>query len=308
MLTSTTRTIDIDAPPAAIWPWLAQMGPAPRGGAYTYDWIENLMGLDMHSTDQVLEEFQDPQVGDAIEFGANRMRLTRVDPERELVWCTEDGNWEWSFRLEQSRSGTRLVSRNRFRLRTLAGRLALLPMRPASWVMERKMLRGIKRRAELLVLRPAVERVSPPARLVRLANPVVRAVLRSPLHKLLDRHLMVLRFSGRRSGRDLFIPVTRQDIDGRLTVVSDSVWRNNFSGGRDVRLLLDGKWVQSRGMLVADADRIAGAYERRFAELGWKQGARRLGVKVNVGRAPTREELAEGIRTTGLALVHFDLP
>src|SRR4051794_17051120 len=45
----STRAIDIDAPPAAVWPWLAQMGPSPRGGAYTYDWIENLLGLNMHS-------------------------------------------------------------------------------------------------------------------------------------------------------------------------------------------------------------------------------------------------------------------
>src|SRR3954447_24488007 len=60
----STGAIDIDAPPAAVWPWLAQMGPAPRGGAYTYDWIENLLGLNMHSTDDVLPEFQHPQVGD----------------------------------------------------------------------------------------------------------------------------------------------------------------------------------------------------------------------------------------------------
>src|SRR6266542_3494780 len=37
----STRAITIDAPAASVWPWLAQMGPAPRGGAYTYDWIEN---------------------------------------------------------------------------------------------------------------------------------------------------------------------------------------------------------------------------------------------------------------------------
>ena len=49
-----TRAITIDAPRAAVWPWIAQMGPAPRGGAYTYDWIENLLGLDMHSADRVL--------------------------------------------------------------------------------------------------------------------------------------------------------------------------------------------------------------------------------------------------------------
>ena len=39
-----TRAITIDAPASAVWPWIAQMGPSPRGGAYTYDWIENLLG------------------------------------------------------------------------------------------------------------------------------------------------------------------------------------------------------------------------------------------------------------------------
>ena len=45
--TVATRAIDIDAPASAVWPWIAQMGPSPRGGAYTYDWIENLLGLNM---------------------------------------------------------------------------------------------------------------------------------------------------------------------------------------------------------------------------------------------------------------------
>jgi hypothetical protein len=55
-----TRAITIDAPAASVWPWIAQIGPSPRGGAYTYDWIENLLGLDMHSVDRVLPEFQHP--------------------------------------------------------------------------------------------------------------------------------------------------------------------------------------------------------------------------------------------------------
>ena len=70
-----TRAITIDAPPSAVWPWIAQMGPSPRGGAYTYDWIENLLGLNMHSVDEVLPEFQHPRVGDTIGYGRNRMRL-----------------------------------------------------------------------------------------------------------------------------------------------------------------------------------------------------------------------------------------
>jgi hypothetical protein len=146
----STRAIEIDAPTAAVWPWLAQMGPSPRGGAYTYDWIENLLGLNMHSTDQVLPEFQFPQMGDTVEFGPSRMRLDRVDPGRVLAWRSEDGAWVWTFLLEPHDGGTRLISRNRFRRSTLVARLSMLPMEPGSLVMERKMLRGIKQRAELL--------------------------------------------------------------------------------------------------------------------------------------------------------------
>ena len=147
-----TRAIHIDAPPSAVWPWIAQMGPAPRGGAYTYDWIENLLGMNMHSVDQVLPEFQHPKLGDTIGYGSNRMRVARIEPEHELSWRSEDGNWVWSFLLNAQDGATRLISRNRFRLPTLAHRLGMIPMEPGSLVMERKMLLGIKQRAERLEL------------------------------------------------------------------------------------------------------------------------------------------------------------
>ena len=146
----STRAIDIDAPSCAVWPWLAQMGPAPRGGAYTYDWIENLLRLDMHSVDHVLPDFQRPAVGDTIAFGSNRMRLERVEPDHVLAWRSGDGNWVWTFVLSDHDGTTRLISRNRFRLPTLGARIAMLPIEPGSLVMERKMLLGIKERAERL--------------------------------------------------------------------------------------------------------------------------------------------------------------
>jgi hypothetical protein len=148
----STRAIDIDAPPANVWPWLAQIGPSPRGGVYTYDWIENLLGLNMHSADRVLQEFQNPGLGDALAFGSNVMRIDRVDPGQVLAWRSGDGNWVWTFMLEPRNSGTRLISRNRFRLPTLAARVGALPMEPASLIMERKMLQGIKQRAERLAV------------------------------------------------------------------------------------------------------------------------------------------------------------
>jgi hypothetical protein len=145
-----TRAITIDAPRSAVWPWIAQMGPAPRGGAYTYDWIENLLGLNMHSADQVMPEFQHPQIGDGFGFGANRMSYAIVDPERVLAVRSADGNWVWTFVLEDRGGKTRLISRNRFRLPRLKDRIGMIPMEPGSLVMERKMLRGIKQRAERL--------------------------------------------------------------------------------------------------------------------------------------------------------------
>ena len=143
-----TRAIDVHAPASAVWPWIAQMGPSPRGGAYTYDWIENLLGLDMHSADRVLPEFQHPQVGDTIGYGSNRLRVERVEPEHVLAWRSQDGNWVWTFILTEHAGSTRLVSRNRFRLPTLGARVGMIPMEPASLLMERKMLRGIKLRSE----------------------------------------------------------------------------------------------------------------------------------------------------------------
>ena len=143
-----TRAIDIHAPASAVWPWIAQMGPSPRGGAYTYDWIENLLGLDMHSADRVLPEFQHPKVGDTIGYGSNRLRVERVEPEHVLAWRSQDGNWVWTFILTEHAGSTRLVSRNRFRLPTLGARVGMIPMEPASLLMERKMLRGIKLRSE----------------------------------------------------------------------------------------------------------------------------------------------------------------
>ena len=149
----STRAITIAAPPSAVWPWLVQMGPGERGGAYTYDWVENLLGLDMHSADTVLEQFQHVEAGDVVpdRYGKPWMRYELVEPEHALASRSLDGAWVWSFVLVEEGGWTRLLSRNRIRSGgTLGGRVALALMEPGSLVMERKMLHGIKQRAERL--------------------------------------------------------------------------------------------------------------------------------------------------------------
>jgi hypothetical protein len=148
-----TRAVTIAAPASDVWPWVAQMGPRPRGGAYTYDWIENLLGLDMHSADTVIPDYQHPRVGEGFGFGANKMTFRIVEPERVLAIQSADGNWIWSFVLVERPAGTRLISRNRFRLPRMRDRIGMLPMELGSLVMERKMLYGIRDRAEGLAAR-----------------------------------------------------------------------------------------------------------------------------------------------------------
>jgi hypothetical protein len=148
----STRAVTIDAPPEAIWPWLVQMGSG-RAGAYTYDWIENLFGLDMHSADEILPEFQDLKAGDVLPVGADgpSMIVEILKPDEVLCLRADNGEWVWTFALYPTGSSTRLVSRNVIATPGASrGRrlFTLLVLEPGSLVMERKMLLGIKERAE----------------------------------------------------------------------------------------------------------------------------------------------------------------
>jgi hypothetical protein len=148
----TTRAVTVNAPPEAIWPWLMQMGSG-RGGAYTYDWIENLLGLDMHSADEILPQYQHIAMGDELPMGSGRpgMTVAVLDPPRTLAVRIADQNWVWIFALVPDGESTRLISRNRIATSALsrASRLFyMLFMEPGSLVMERKMLLGIKQRTE----------------------------------------------------------------------------------------------------------------------------------------------------------------
>jgi hypothetical protein len=149
----STRAATIDAPPGDVWPWLVQMGPG-RAGAYTYDWIENLFGLNMHSADRIVPDWQHLEIGDVLRAkpdGAG-MRVELLESEHLLSLRSEAGDWVWTFVLEEEDGRTRLLSRNRIAMKGASAgqRLGMLVMEPSSLVMERKMLLGIKERAERL--------------------------------------------------------------------------------------------------------------------------------------------------------------
>jgi hypothetical protein len=147
----STRVVEVDAPPSAIWPWLVQMGPG-RGGAYTYDWIERRLGVDIRNVDRILPELQDLKVGDEIALPGYTMRVERLDRERAMVVRSSNQAWLWAFEMRPTNGHTRLISRNGFDTSKLRPQdwLAYPIMEPGSWVVERKMLLTIKQHAEKL--------------------------------------------------------------------------------------------------------------------------------------------------------------
>jgi hypothetical protein len=164
----TTRAVTIKAPGREVWRWLVQIGQ-DRGGPYCYDWIENLLGLRVHSTDEIRPEWQRLRVGDEVRLVPRgwlglpdgvALPVARVVAGRALVLREDPSRtpWDaiWSFHVvSHTPARCRLISRSRTARR---GRIAWLGgqvMDPVTLVMTRRMLLGIKRRAEQQQLRLA---------------------------------------------------------------------------------------------------------------------------------------------------------
>jgi hypothetical protein len=152
---SGTTAVTIDARPEHIWPWLVQIG-YQRGGLYSYDWLDRLFGyLDRPSATRILPEFQQLAVGDKIPMGQGpSWPVAVVEPNRALVLDMRNMgglDWVWQFELlpiDETR--TRLLSRSRVRAQKLWARLLTHAIEPAGFLMTRRMLLGLKQRAEAL--------------------------------------------------------------------------------------------------------------------------------------------------------------
>jgi deazaflavin-dependent oxidoreductase (nitroreductase family) len=136
--------------------------------------------------------------------------------------------------------------------------------------------------------RPAVEDARPPKAVLRLLNPIMVALLRSRLHRLASKNFMLLTVTGRRSGRSYTLPVSRHEQpDGTLVVSAAGSWRHNLRGGGDVRVTLDGR--ERAAHVTSEEDPLRAA--EVFKGLLDHASPRDVGVKVNVDRSPTPEEI-----------------
>jgi membrane protease YdiL (CAAX protease family) len=155
---SLTHGVTIRRPPRDVWPWLAQMGAGSRAGWYSYDWLDN--GRQPSAT-RIMPELQQPAVGTifpALPGVTDGFILLAIEPERVLMlgWPAPDGTTEvtWTFVLDDVGAGvTRLLVRARggpgYRFHGLPLPLTRLVVRVVHFIMQRRQLLGIARRAEM---------------------------------------------------------------------------------------------------------------------------------------------------------------
>ena len=159
---SYTLGIAVDAPPEAVWPWIAQLGQG-RGGFYTYQTLENMAGCKITNTTEILPDHQYPAVGENIYLHPTTppMRIATVDPPNALVLVgspadlgSEEswGKSTWQFIIKPTLGGgSRLLTRGHYDYSPdWKSRLAFsrFPIESITFVMSRKMMMEMKRLAE----------------------------------------------------------------------------------------------------------------------------------------------------------------
>jgi hypothetical protein len=157
---TATRAVSVRARADVVWPWIAQLGQG-RGGFYSYDFLENLVGCDIRSAERVVAEWQSIAVGDVVRLHPDvGLVVAVVEPGRALVLrggvrigqTPPPYDFTWAFVLrDQADGSTRLVVRERYVYSRRWACLLVEPVELISFVMSRRMLRGVKERAERAV-------------------------------------------------------------------------------------------------------------------------------------------------------------
>ena len=140
-----------------------------------------------------------------------------------------------------------------------------------------------------------------------VVNKVMRWLLADARRaRRVGEHLLVLHLTGRRSGQQISVPVAyRIGEDGALLVLTNSVWRLNLRAVSEVEVTWRGRRQPATARLVEDPDEVAGVYRALIAASDPRKAGRRMGIRINVDRVPTHDELVEAAQREGLSLVYL---
>ena len=152
--------------------------------------------------------------------------------------------------------------------------------------------------------RHPIERVHPPKLLMKVVNPLMRAL--AVRGRAVRSFVLILHYAGRRTGHRYDLPVGYRMVDGRILLFTNSEWRHNFRGGREIEVTYQGQRRPAKATLINEPEIVTDVYQRRFAELGFR-AQRDLGVRVSLERAPTRGEWLDFVRREGMSIVEVEV-
>ncbi len=130
-------------------------------------------------------------------------------------------------------------------------------------------------------------------------------LLRTPLAGPARKQLMILSFTGRKTGRPYSIPLSAHVIDSDLYALTGATWKQNFRDGADAQVVYDGKTTAMHGELIRDRAVVSDLFLRCAESYGVQRAQRMMGLKFRDHRIPTRDEFTEAVERLHLAAVRF---
>jgi hypothetical protein len=151
----------------------------------------------------------------------------------------------------------------------------------------------------------AITMSHPPKAFLRLVNPIMKLLLHTPFAGPARNQLMVVNFTGRKSGQHYSIPLSAHVIDDILYAMTAETWKNNFREGAAAQVLHDGKTTMMRGELITDKALIADLYSRCAESYGVKSAERAMGLGFRDHQMPTHDQFAEAVDQLHLNAIRF---
>lgn len=140
-----------------------------------------------------------------------------------------------------------------------------------------------------------IESRVPGRRVLRMINPFVSAILRSPLHGLMSNQVLLLTFTGRKTGKLVTIPVGYTPEGDTLILFSSYSWYKNLRGEHSVVVHLKGRGRTGRAEVTEEREAVLEAAEHLVAEYGLKEASIRTGLALDIDPPPTKDELAAAL-------------
>jgi hypothetical protein len=151
----------------------------------------------------------------------------------------------------------------------------------------------------------AIDAGHPPSALLKLVNPILGFLLRTPLAVPVRKQLMVLSFTGRKTGRSFTLPVSAHVIDNDLYALTGAAWKQNFRDGAPAQVVYDGKSTAMRGELITDRAIVSDLFQRCAESYGVRRAQTMIGLKFRDQRIPTLEEFGEAVDRMKLGAVRL---